>query len=105
MASGTAIANAANATSGSDYDSVTGESVRIWAGALTNGNLQTAPFRVTDNGHLYATNATISGNITANTINASVIGGQNTSVNIALGTGTSVANPSPNTLYFLWGNN
>jgi hypothetical protein len=29
MASGTAIANAANATSGSDYDSVTGESVRI----------------------------------------------------------------------------
>lgn len=40
--------------------------VRFWAGSTYNGR-KTARFRVHHNGDLYASNATISGNITANT--------------------------------------
>ena len=39
--------------------------VRIWAGEFTGGNLATAPFTVTDAGKLKATNADISGKISA----------------------------------------
>jgi len=39
--------------------------VRIWAGEFSNGDLTTAPFTVTDAGKLKATNADISGKISA----------------------------------------
>lgn len=39
--------------------------VRIWAGEFTGGDLTTAPFTVTDTGKLKATNADISGKISA----------------------------------------
>lgn len=43
-------------------------SVRFWAGS-TYSNSSNAPFRVLQNGSMYASNATVSGNITATTAN------------------------------------
>lgn len=43
-------------------------SVRFWAGS-THSNSSDAPFRVLQNGSMYASNATIKGNITATTAN------------------------------------
>ena len=43
-------------------------SVRFWAGS-THSNSSSAPFRVLQDGSMYASNATVSGNITATTAN------------------------------------
>lgn len=102
MASGTAI-NAASGvgTNGTVSETVddTVESVRIWAGTpATSGNLLTTPFRVMDNGHLYATNATVSGNVTANKITTTGGG----IIQIVFGSAASVSEFDANKLYFLY---
>lgn len=70
MASGTAIPSIINPD---NPNSVTNaENVRIWAGPISNGNLQTAPFRVTNEGEMYATKAHIVNNSTSNSIDRAV---------------------------------
>ena len=49
----------------SSLNGVTKGNVRIWAGEISNADLTTAPFTVTDAGKLKATNADISGKISA----------------------------------------
>ena len=49
----------------SSLNGVTKGDVRIWAGEISNADLTTAPFTVTDAGKLKATNADISGKISA----------------------------------------
>lgn len=44
--------------------------VRIWAGSTNNNNIQEAPFRVTEEGELTATNAKIKGSIVATSLTA-----------------------------------
>lgn len=54
-----------NALEHSSLNGVTKGNVRIWAGGISNADLTTAPFTVTDAGKLKATNADISGKISA----------------------------------------
>lgn len=44
--------------------------VRIWAGSTSNNNIKTAPFRVTEEGELTATNAVIKGEVQATNFTA-----------------------------------
>lgn len=63
MTRGTAVSGDGDAISG-----VTRGNVRIWAGAISNGNLMGCPFYVTDSGFLNAENAQINGDITAQSL-------------------------------------
>jgi hypothetical protein len=52
------------------YTSTTSNgNIRIFAGTPSNANLYNCPFYVTDSGYMKATNATVTGDITANTLN------------------------------------
>lgn len=63
MTRGTAVSGDGDAISG-----ITRGNVRIWAGAISNGNLMGCPFYVTDGGFLHAENAEIDGDITARSL-------------------------------------
>lgn len=77
----TGLAPGINASDGKRYP--------FYAGATFN-NRANAPFRVTASGALFATNATISGNITANRVNATsgLIGGWKITAKTLSGTNT-----------------
>ena len=100
MTSGTVV--------GTDLENeVTPGNVRIWAGPTTNGDLTTAPFRVTDQGVLYATGANVSGHIeaTSGSFQFLKINGQNISNTNSLGIrfgNANTATTEANTIYFLY---
>lgn len=105
-------------TAGIDGAGVAASTVRFWAGS-TWDNRNTAPFRVTQNGNLTATAATITGSITANSgyigdstngwiINSSTIKSKNSTItldsaNNKLFSGTGTYNNS-NTGFYMDGN-
>jgi hypothetical protein len=76
--------------------------VRIWAGA-TLANRATAPFRVTQGGYLYASNANISGTITSNNVN---ITGGNIQLHGTTNTSMKIYHDNyPNQVYTYYGFN
>lgn len=72
---------------------VSNASIAFYAGA-NSSNIGSAPFRVTHNGELYASNATITGTITGSTINGTTINGGNIHI-------TDISSPSDETRMYI----
>lgn len=78
-----------------EVDATNNDGIRIWAGAISNGDISSAPFSVNSDGHLKAEDADITGNITATS--GSFTNGTITNVTVDNATITGVI--KANTLY------